>query len=135
MDCDLFDFDDALLIRLSSIYGHNLVFKYDYRDARIGPDMTAKYDAIVCDPPFISADVLSSYCRTIHQLMCKEGKVIFSSIAENESLLQNQLSDTIRSVPFKPSIPSLVYQYQFYVNYTIDRQSPFAQNNAEISTD
>ena len=42
-------------------------------------------------------------------------KILVSSIAENDEKLKRLLNLDIKS--FKPSIPHLVYQYNFFANY------------------
>ena len=51
-----------------------------------------------------------------HTLTCPPGKILVTSIAENEKFL-NELFGT-SPVPFKPSKPHLVYQYKLYTNFT-----------------
>jgi hypothetical protein len=43
------------------------------------------------------------------------GKFLLCSIPENEKMLNDLLGVSIRL--YKPSIPNLVYQYNFYSNY------------------
>jgi predicted transcriptional regulator len=43
------------------------------------------------------------------------GKILLSSIKENEGMLADLLNVTPKV--YKPSIPNLVYQYNFYSNY------------------
>ena len=48
-------------------------------------------------------------------MLKKEGKILGSSIDENEKMLDDLLG--MKRVTFRPSIPHLVYQYSLYANY------------------
>lgn len=45
------------------------------------------------------------------------GKVLLSTIPENEKMLKKILN--VEPVTYKPSIPSLTYQYTFFTNYPV----------------
>jgi len=59
-----------------------------------------------------------------------QGKLLLSTIAENSEVLQELLGATPQA--FQPSIPHLIYQYNFFVNYPSQRLS---QLNPEIAVD
>lgn len=44
-----------------------------------------------------------------------DGKILLSSISENEKMLEELLG--VKPKLFKPCIPHLVYQYNFFSNY------------------
>ncbi len=53
------------------------------------------------------------------------GKILLCSIAENEQMLKELLN--VKKKAFKPSIPNLVYQYNFYSNFDakeLDEKNP-----------
>ncbi|CAN0468825.1 unnamed protein product, partial [Phaeothamnion confervicola] len=58
------------------------------------------------------------------------GRILASTISENAPLMLELLR--VRPVAFKPSIPNLVYQYDFYTNYESPR---LAKRNLEILED
>jgi hypothetical protein len=63
-------------------------------------------------------------------LLSRAGKVIASTVAENESLLSELLAT--KPCNFKPSIPHLIYQYNFFTNYM---PIALADRNPEIPED
>ena len=74
------------------------------------PHRTAlQFDFVVCDPPFITAPVLTSYATSIRLLLAPGGRVLFSTVSENASLL--------KELRFLPSVPHLVYQFSFFASY------------------
>ena len=72
------------------------------------------------------------------------GRVICTTIAENEEMMcrlfsfldevkgNDDTTDLLRTVGFRPSIPNLVYQYKTYTNYESQR---LATRNPEINED
>lgn len=77
------------------------------------------------DPPFITREVWGKYAETVRLLLKPEGKILLSSILENADMLGELLG--VRPVAFQPSIPHLVYQYNFYTNYLsqgLERRNP-----------
>ena len=87
------------------------------------------------DPPFITEEVWEKYATTVKLLLRHaptasadggpEGKVILTTVAENEALLGRLLGASLRA--FQPSIPNLVYQYNVFTNYTtevLDQRNP-----------
>ncbi len=55
------------------------------------------------------------------------GKVIASTVAENEALLSELLGTS--ACAFKPSIPHLIYQYNLFTNF---QPTVLAEQNPEI---
>ena len=132
--CDLFDFDKELIACVSNVSSGCRAIFFDYNHPFISPENQRIYDCVVCDPPFISPEVLMSYCCTIKELARVTAKVIFTSTAENQVVLSAMIEPEVFAVPFLPSIPSLVYQYNIYVNYPIRDNSAFAQRNPEVQS-
>ena len=63
-------------------------------------------------------------------LLKPDGKVLGSTIPENGALLERLLG--CRAAAFRPSIPHLVYQYNFFVNY---EPTALNERNPEIPDD
>ena len=57
-------------------------------------------------------------------------RLICSTIAENAEFMEAMLG--VKPVAFKPSIPNLVYQYNFYTNYP---PTALGEKNPEIPED
>ena len=60
-------------------------------------------------------------------LLVSTGKIILSTVQENAEFLKRLLK--VQPQAFKPSIPHLVYQYNFYTNYGSKHLS---ESNPEI---
>ena len=60
------------------------------------------------DPPFITAACLEGYAATVRLLLAPGGKVLLSTVRENEALLAGLLG--LKPLAFLPSLPHLVYQ-------------------------
>lgn len=92
------------------------------------------FDMVMIDPPFITEEVWSKYAVTIKKIIQKDengnmkGKILLSSIDENEKMLIN-LGLGVTKRTYRPSIPNLVYQYSFFSNYEADSLN---QVNPEI---
>ncbi|CAK82102.1 unnamed protein product (macronuclear) [Paramecium tetraurelia] len=73
------------------------------------------FDIILIDPPFITEEVWGKYAQTINYIKKEDAKILCCSIKENAKMLY----ELIKVVPqqYKPSIPHLIYQYDFYCNY------------------
>jgi 16S rRNA G966 N2-methylase RsmD len=81
----------------------------------VSQDFYSFFDLVVIDPPFITREVWEKYTRAIRLIGKDNAKIILSSISENAAMLEELLR--VRPCLFKPSIPHLVYQYNFYTNY------------------
>ena len=86
---------------------------------------------VVVDPPFITLEVWSKYTEAIKFLLPSDengsikGKVLCSTIDENKNFMKELLD--VDPIVYRPSIPNLVYQYNFYTNYedeTCNEQNP-----------
>ena len=83
--------------------------EYDYRKPlQLSPNYQHSFDCVVIDPPFITRDAWELFAEAGNLLLKDGGLMLCSSIAENESML-NELVH-VHSVQFKPSIPHLIYQ-------------------------
>lgn len=88
------------------------------------PDLIPKeynnfFDFIVIDPPFITKDVWSKYAETAKKIMKIDSKILLCSIEENKDMLFTLLN--VQKRVYKPCIPHLVYQYNFFSNYESDK--------------
>jgi len=113
-NCYLFDYDKAFMKK------HKNALFFDFNDfSTIQPDNT--FDFIVIDPPFITEDVWTKFSNFVQLLAIKNenneivSKILASSISENDKMLKKLLN--LDAKKYKPSIPHLVYQYNFYSNY------------------
>ena len=90
---------------------------YDFNDPQTIPaDMHGSFDMCVVDPPFITEDVWRKYAEAVALCLRPGGKVMCTTVAENERLLDS-LFVGIQPVRFMPSIPNLPYQYRLFLNY------------------
>ncbi|KAL6755575.1 putative N6-adenine methyltransferase-domain-containing protein [Haematococcus lacustris] len=91
--------------------------KYDFNSPLALPaDLHHAFDCVVIDPPFITREVWQHYAATARLLLQPQGgKVIASTVAENAPLMEELLG--VKPVAFRPSIPHLVYQYNFFTSH------------------
>lgn len=120
----VFDFDDQWA-------NDKHYVRYDFNAPDSVPEeLHHTFDLVVIDPPFITEDVWRKYAATAKLLLNDNGKVIASTVIENQELL-GSLFDA-KPCAFKPSVPNLVYQYNFFTNY----EPALLQNkNSEIPDD
>ncbi|KAK9829735.1 hypothetical protein WJX72_007570 [[Myrmecia] bisecta] len=89
---------------------------YDFNAPESLPaSLHGSFDCVVIDPPFITQEVWQKYASAVHLLLAPQGKIILSTISENAAVLHKLLGVTPQR--FRPSIPNLVYQYNFFANY------------------
>ncbi|DBB12443.1 TPA: hypothetical protein ACH3X3_005248 [Trebouxia sp. C0006] len=101
---------------------------YDFNNPEdIPANIHHTFDCIVIDPPFITHEVWRQYAAAAKLLLTPEGRILLSTIPENDSFLKKLLGVDMQN--FKPSIPRLVYQYCIYVNYSSELLS---QPNPEV---
>jgi hypothetical protein len=112
----LFDIDTSFCKK------HKNAIEYDYRDYdKLIPEYENKFDFILIDPPFIDKEPWSKFAEFAIRISKKDDegkpnvKFLCSSIAENKEMLKNLINVDIKL--FQPSIPNLIYQYNFYSNY------------------
>jgi EEF1A lysine methyltransferase 1 len=105
----VFDIDQSFARDPGFIY-------FDFNNIDSLPDsLTCTFDVVVIDPPFITREVWEKYARAGKRLAKENARFIVSSISENAGMLDELLG--VQACLFKPSIPHLVYQYNFYTNY------------------
>jgi len=93
---------------------------YDFNEPDAVPsELHNTFDFVLVDPPFITPEVWEKYATTTRLLLRPGGRVLCTTIAENASMMQELLG--LQPVRFRPSIPTLVYQYSVYTNYQSDR--------------
>jgi hypothetical protein len=88
------------------------------------------FDVVVVDPPFITEPVWRAYADACRALLNASGAVLCTTVAENAPLLAS-LFPGARSVPFQPSIPRLVYQYDTFCSAE-ELPAPLTKKNPEI---
>lgn len=105
----VFDFDPK--------FGKDAGFvMYDFNKPEDIPgELHGYFDMVVIDPPFITREVWEKYAVATKLIIAKEGKILLSTIDENEGFIEELLGAKRRA--FRPSIPNLVYQYSLYSNY------------------
>ena len=95
----------------------------DFFAPAVPPPLAGAFDAVVVDPPFITADCWHAAARTCRALVGAAGDagalgdgraLIATSVRENGPLLADLLG-CVRA-RFQPSIPHLVYQYETFVS-------------------
>ncbi|KAA6400774.1 MAG: putative nucleic acid binding protein [Streblomastix strix] len=90
--------------------------RYDYKEPLDIPgSLQHTFDGVVIDPPFITRDAWIKFAEAGRLLGTSDAHFICSSIAENAAMLKELLG--VSPVLFKPSIPNLIYQYNFYTNF------------------
>ena len=108
----LFDIDDTLISKHKN--GRKYDFNWTNYDEKFS-DFKNTFDYIVIDPPFITEEAWSKFASFAKYLANDKCKILVSSISENDEKLKRLLNLDIKN--FKPSIPHLVYQYNFFANY------------------
>lgn len=123
---------------LDTQFGRNLpkYFSFDFNKVELIPQqLLGTFDLVVIDPPFITRDVWEKYAAAAKLLLAPGGKVMCTTIAENEDML-NELLGTepqpVKSVAFRPLVPHLPYLYKVYLNFT---PTVLSEKNPEIDED
>mmetsp|Transcript_23689 Transcript_23689/g.21052 ORF Transcript_23689/g.21052 Transcript_23689/m.21052 type:complete len:159 (+) Transcript_23689:52-528(+) len=120
----VFDFDEEFGKKDPSCF-----VKYDFNKVEeIPEELKGTFDMVVIDPPYITEEVWAKYAEASRFLLKEGGLILGSTIDENEEMLKNMLG--LHRTTFRPSIPNLVYQYSFYVNYEDDACN---EKNPEIA--
>eukprot|EP01060_Flectonema_neradi_P023969 TRINITY_DN323_c7_g1_i1.p1 TRINITY_DN323_c7_g1~~TRINITY_DN323_c7_g1_i1.p1 ORF type:complete len:405 (+),score=88.19 TRINITY_DN323_c7_g1_i1:49-1215(+) len=90
---------------------------YDYNNPEaINIALFGQFDMVVIDPPFITEECWEKYAKTARLLLCPGGKIISTTLVENEGIMHTLLG--CKPVKFQPSIPNLVYQYNTYCSFS-----------------
>lgn len=78
-----------------------------------------RFDMVVIDPPFITREVWEKYQVTAYLLAKDKSilKVLNSTVQENKQMMKDLFGDSMQAEKFQPSIPHLVYQYNFFSNF------------------
>ena len=113
----LFDYDEIFTKK-----SKNAVV-YDYKDYSNIKGYDNYFDFIMVDPPYINEDAWTLFANFIKKIAKKQdenitildAKILTCSIEENEDFLEKLLN--LKKRVYQPSIPHLVYQYNFFSNY------------------
>ncbi|KAG8341728.1 putative N6 adenine methyltransferase [Trypanosoma vivax] len=106
---------------------------YDFRRPQEVPvQFMGAFDYVVADPPFITADVWEAYVQTAKLLIKHDGKLLFTTVLENHTMLEGLLDGPLFIAPFRPAIEHLTYQYVCFTNYKTTR---LARVNEELPAD
>lgn len=103
---------------------------YDFHQPEQVPiQYMAAFDYVVADPPFITADVWAHYATTAKLLLKEGGKLLFTTVLENHTMLENLLDRPLFIAAFYPAVEHLTYQYVCFLSY---EPTCLAQPNAEL---
>jgi len=124
----LFDLDDRLIKR------HPNAFKFDFNnfeELSKEEKILSQFDFVVVDPPYINEPSWTKFAEFVNLIANKENvKILTCSIAENSLMLEKLLN--LKMKKYQPSIPHLVYQYNFFANYEDEKLDEI---NSEIVTE
>uniref|UniRef100_A0A0G4I283 Uncharacterized protein n=1 Tax=Chromera velia CCMP2878 TaxID=1169474 RepID=A0A0G4I283_9ALVE len=116
--------------------GHPGFVQFDFRKPEAIPqEERGAYDMVVIDPPFITEEVWSQYATAASMLLRQGGggRLLLSTVAENLEMLRRVFNEPrLVPLPFKPSIPHLVYQYDLFANFPV---AVLSEKNPEILED
>lgn len=121
----LFDYDEIFTKKSKN------AVKFDYRDNDSITQFNDTFDFVLVDPPYINEEAWTKYSNFVKRISIKDGegnvaaKILTCSIAENEETLSKLLN--LKKRVYQPSIPHLVYQYNFFTNYedsVLDTKNP-----------
>ncbi|CAJ1007200.1 putative N6-adenine methyltransferase [Leishmania naiffi] len=129
--------------RLKQLRHSSRVFEYDlqwssdpcfvhydfHQPEQVPVQYMAAFDYVVADPPFITADVWTQYAATAKLLLKEGGKLLFTTVPENHSLLENLLDRPLFIADFYPLVEHLTYQYVCFLSY---EPTCLAQPNTEL---
>lgn len=108
-DSYLFDIDE----KFSKKNKNAIVFDFNkYDDIK---EFNNYFDMVVIDPPFVTKEAWEKFSNFTKMIIKENGYILTCSLYENSEMLNSLLGLKIRN--FQPSIPHLVYQYNFYSNY------------------
>jgi hypothetical protein len=106
----LFDYDDRLIKK------HKNGVKFDFNEfSSTADNYLNTFDFVIVDPPYINEPSWTKFADFIKLISKVDVKVLTCSIAENKIILKKLLNLEIKN--YEPSIPHLVYQYNFFSNY------------------
>jgi hypothetical protein len=111
-------------------------FSYDFNKMDLIPShLVGTFDLVVIDPPFITRDVWEKYAAAAKVLLSPGGKLMCTTIPENEDMLNELLgteSAPVISCAFRPLVPHLPYLYKVFLNFP---PSVLHEKNPEIIED
>ncbi|RNF26660.1 methyltransferase [Trypanosoma conorhini] len=104
--------------------------RYDFhRPEQVPVQYLAAFDYVLADPPFITEDVWTAYVQTAKLLLRPGGRLLFTTVLENHTMLEGLLDAPLFIAPFRPAITHLTYQYVCFTNYSATR---LARVNSEL---
>ncbi|CCW63958.1 unnamed protein product [Phytomonas sp. EM1] len=96
--------------------------KYDFHyPERIPIQYMNAFDYVVADPPFITSDVWEAYMITTKLILKEGGKVLFTTILENHTMLEGKWGGPLFIARFFPLVRKLTYQYVCFTSYEATR--------------
>eukprot|EP00470_Lotharella_oceanica_P012297 CAMPEP_0170190368 /NCGR_PEP_ID=MMETSP0040_2-20121228/49205_1 /TAXON_ID=641309 /ORGANISM="Lotharella oceanica, Strain CCMP622" /LENGTH=161 /DNA_ID=CAMNT_0010438207 /DNA_START=78 /DNA_END=563 /DNA_ORIENTATION=+ len=108
--------------------------EYNFNEpSKIPKELHHQFDYVVIDPPFVVEKVLALYAQAAEMLLPEKkegthsGKILISTLVENAEMVKKLYG--VAPCKFQPSIPKLVYQYNFYTNYAATQ---LGEKNPEI---
>ena len=106
--------------------------RFDFNDPM---EEDHSFDCAVVDPPFITKDVWTKYASAVRALLRPGGKVLLTTVGENEAMLRSIFGPDLRKARFMPAMhrPSLPYQYSLFLNYEPRQDSLLNDWNPEVS--
>ncbi|CBH12888.1 hypothetical protein, conserved [Trypanosoma brucei gambiense DAL972] len=130
----------SALVRDSRLFEYDKQWKddagfvfYDFhRPEEVPVQYFGAFDYVVADPPFITEDVWTAYIQTAKLLLRNGGKLLFTTVMENHTMLEGLLDGPLFIATFRPAIAHLTYQYVCFTNY---RPTRLSQVNEELPPD
>lgn len=106
----LFDIDEKLIKK------HKNGVKFDFNDyEETAKEYSSKFDFVLIDPPFVVKEAWQKFADFTKIVKKENSRILTCSLFENSKMLKEILDLDIKE--YQPSIPHLVYQYNFYSNY------------------
>ena len=116
----LFDIDEKLVKK----HINGVVF--DFNDfSNLDSNFHGFFYFILVYPPFIKKEAWLKFAEFAKLIKKTDCKILTCSIAENQDLIFKLLQ--LKKCTYQPSIPHLVYQYNFYSNFSnemLDMKNP-----------
>lgn len=142
IDCDYFDCRHGARSAVGLSHNSRL-FEYDrqwencpgfvhydfHKPDQVPVQYFASFDYVVADPPFITKDVWTAYIETVKILLKPGGKVLFTTVMENHTMLESLFDAPLFIAMFFPAVVRLTYQYVCFTNYKVTR---ITEPNSEL---
>lgn len=104
--------------------------RYDFHQPEQVPiQYMSAFDYVVADPPFITSEVWERYVATTKLLLKEGGKVLFTTVLENHTMLENLMDRPLFIASFYPLVEHLTYQYVCFLSY---EPTVLSQPNPEV---